>query len=137
MLCRSPPCVEPFDCSKYELILSPFIPICQVGDINARVLAMLDDAHAQSFGEPEPTQVKMTATEGKAILVSGHDLIDLETLLKQTEGTGVNVYTHGEMLPAHGYPGLKKVRSYISVNAMITFDNSIAASSHIIHALFF
>mmetsp|Transcript_8370 Transcript_8370/g.15191 ORF Transcript_8370/g.15191 Transcript_8370/m.15191 type:complete len:603 (+) Transcript_8370:256-2064(+) len=80
----------------------------KVGDISGRVLCMLDDAHASTFGAPEPTAVKMTATEGKAILISGHDLRDLGALLKQTEGTGVNVYTHGEMLPAHGYPGLKK-----------------------------
>ena len=80
----------------------------KVGDVNARILAMLDDAHASTFGDPVPTPVKMTATEGKAILVSGHDMADLDTLLQQTEGTGVNVYTHGEMLPAHGYPGLKK-----------------------------
>lgn len=80
----------------------------RVGDINGRIMAMLDDAHATTFGEPEPTPVKMTATKGKAILVSGHDLVDLEALLEATEGTGVNVYTHGEMLPAHGYPGLKK-----------------------------
>lgn len=85
----------------------------KVGDINGRILAMLDDAHATNFGVPEPTPVKMTATEGKAVLVSGHDLVDLEALLKQTEGTGVNVYTHGEMLPAHGYPGLKKYKHLV------------------------
>jgi hydroxylamine reductase len=79
----------------------------RVGEINTQVLAMLDDAHASTFGEPTPTQVKMTATAGKAILISGHDMADLDALLKQTEGTGVNVYTHGEMLPAHGYPKLK------------------------------
>jgi hydroxylamine reductase len=82
--------------------------VLRVGELNGKVLAMLDDAHASSFGVPEPIEVKVTATEGKAILVSGHDLKDLEELLKQTEGTGVNVYTHGEMLPAHSYPGLKK-----------------------------
>jgi hydroxylamine reductase len=82
--------------------------VLRVGELNGKVLAMLDEAHASTFGVPEPTQVKVTATEGKAILVSGHDLKDLEELLKQTEGTGINVYTHGEMLPAHGYPGLKK-----------------------------
>lgn len=82
--------------------------VLRVGELNGKVLAMLDDAHASHFGVPEPTQVKVTATEGKAILVSGHDLKDLEALLIQTEGTGINVYTHGEMLPAHGYPGLKK-----------------------------
>lgn len=85
----------------------------KVGDINGRILAMLDDAHATNFGVPEPTPVKMTATEGKAVLVSGHDLVDLEALLKQTKGTGVNVYTHGEMLPAHGYPGLKKYKHLV------------------------
>lgn len=84
--------------------------VMKVGEVNAKVLAMLDNAHADSFGVPIPTDVKMTATEGKAILISGHDMVDLDALLKQTEGTGVNVYTHGEMLPAHGYPGLKKVR---------------------------
>lgn len=78
----------------------------KVGEINAKILAMLDDAHASHFGEPEPTQV--TTTEGKAILISGHDLKDLEVLLQQTEGKGINVYSHGEMLPAHAYPGLKK-----------------------------
>jgi hydroxylamine reductase len=79
----------------------------RVGEINAKVLAMLDDAHATTFGVPTPTPVKLTATAGKCILISGHDLADLEALLKQTQGTGVNVYTHGEMLPAHGYPNLK------------------------------
>jgi hydroxylamine reductase len=82
--------------------------VLRVGELNGKVLAMLDEAHASNFGAPEPTQVKVTATEGKCILVSGHDLVDLAELLKQTEGTGINVYTHGEMLPAHSYPGLKK-----------------------------
>ena len=80
----------------------------KVGEVNGRILGMLDGAHNDHFGAPEPTQVKMSATKGKCILISGHDMKDLEALLKQTEGTGVNVYTHGEMLPAHGYPGLKK-----------------------------
>jgi hydroxylamine reductase len=80
----------------------------RVGEINARVLALLDSAHAEKLGAPEPTPVRMTAAAGKAILVSGHDLADLEELLKQTEGKGINVYTHGEMTPAHSYPGLKK-----------------------------
>jgi hydroxylamine reductase len=80
----------------------------EVGSISAAVLAMLDDAHAGAFGAPEPTPVRTTAVEGKAILVSGHDMKDLHALLEQTQGTGINVYTHGEMLPAHAYPGLKK-----------------------------
>jgi len=82
--------------------------VLKVGDISGRVLSMLDDAHASTFGVPEPTPVRITSTEGKAILISGHDMKDLDALLKQTEGAGVNVYTHGEMLPAHGYPSLKK-----------------------------
>ncbi|MFA7172458.1 MAG: hydroxylamine reductase [Kiritimatiellia bacterium] len=78
------------------------------GEVNLRVMELLDAANTGTYGHPEPTQVKITATAGKAILVSGHDLKDLEELLKQTAGKGINVYTHGEMLPALAYPGLKK-----------------------------
>ncbi|WP_337995750.1 hydroxylamine reductase [Oleispirillum naphthae] len=78
------------------------------GEVSVKVLALLDAANTGAFGHPEPTPVRMGAVKGKAILVSGHDLPDLEALLEQTAGTGINVYTHGEMLPAHGYPGLKK-----------------------------
>eukprot|EP00892_Ulva_mutabilis_P000012 jgi/Ulvmu1/10010/UM059_0059.1 len=77
------------------------------GRSNFRVMEMLDAGHNRKFGTPEPTEVAMTPSEGKALLVSGHDLQDLHAVLEQTEGTGVNVYTHGEMLPAHAYPGLK------------------------------
>jgi len=80
----------------------------RVGEVNAKVLALLDKAHANNFGEPVPTPVCVTAVQGKAILVSGHDMADLHELLKQTEGTGINVFTHGEMLPAHSYPELRK-----------------------------
>ncbi|KAL7561787.1 hypothetical protein ACA910_013326 [Epithemia clementina (nom. ined.)] len=79
----------------------------RVGQVNAQVLAALDGAHANTLGIPEPTPARTTAVEGKAILVSGHDMNDLYYLLQQTEGKGVNVYTHGEMLPAHSYPKLK------------------------------
>ncbi len=78
------------------------------GEVNLRVMELLDAANTGAYGHPEPTQVKISATAGKAILVSGHDLKDLEELLKQTEGKGINIYTHGEMLPALAYPGLKK-----------------------------
>lgn len=71
----------------------------RVGEVNGRVMALLDGQHAEHFGAPEPTQCRTTMVEGKAILISGHDMTDLYELLKQTEGTGVNVYTHGEMLP--------------------------------------
>ncbi len=78
------------------------------GKINLKVMELLDTANTGAYGSPVPTQVRIEPVKGKAIVVSGHDLKDLEELLKQTERKGINVYTHGEMLPAHGYPGLKK-----------------------------
>jgi hydroxylamine reductase len=78
------------------------------GQVNLRTMELLDAAHTGRYGHPVPTPVRTTPVKGKAILVSGHDLRDLEALLEQTAGTGINVYTHGEMLPAHGYPGLKR-----------------------------
>ena len=80
----------------------------KVGEVNLKVMGLLDEANTGAYGHPEPTVVRVTPVKGKAILVSGHDLKDLEALLKQTEGKGVNVYTHGEMLPCCAYPGLKK-----------------------------
>jgi hydroxylamine reductase len=80
----------------------------KIGDLNFKVMELLDAANTGAFGHPTPARVRMTARKGKAILISGHDLKDLDELLKQTAGKGVNVYTHGEMLPAHGYPELRK-----------------------------
>jgi len=81
-----------------------------VGETNLKIMGLLDAANTGAYGNPEPTPVRITPKKGKAIVVSGHDLKDLEELLKQTQGTGINVYTHGEMLPAHAYPGLKKYK---------------------------
>jgi hydroxylamine reductase len=78
------------------------------GEINLRTMELLDGANTGTYGHPVPTKVPLGARRGKAILVSGHDLKDLEEILKQTENRGISVYTHGEMLPAHGYPGLKQ-----------------------------
>jgi hydroxylamine reductase len=78
------------------------------GEVNFRAMELLDAGNTGTYGHPVPTSVPLGAKKGKAILVSGHDLKDLELILKQTEGKGINVYTHGEMLPTHGYPGLKK-----------------------------
>jgi hydroxylamine reductase len=78
-----------------------------VGELNYRVMEILDSAHTETFGHPHPAKVRLNACKGKAIVVSGHDLHDLYALLEQTEGLGIQVYTHGEMLPAHGYPKLK------------------------------
>lgn len=80
----------------------------KTGEINFKVMELLDVANTSTYGHPEPTKVRITPVRGKAILVSGHDLKDLEEILKQTEGTGINVYTHGEMLPCNAYPALKK-----------------------------
>jgi len=88
--------------------LLPMVLRC--GEVNLKVMEMLDQANTKTYGHPVPTQVRIEPLKGKAILVSGHDLKDLEALLKQTEGKGINIYTHGEMLPAHGYPELKKYK---------------------------
>jgi hydroxylamine reductase len=79
-----------------------------VGETSGQVLKNLDEAHCSNLGAPEPSQVRMTVMAGKCILVSGHDMMDLYELLKQTQGKGINVYTHGEMQPAHAYPKLKE-----------------------------
>ncbi|CAM9542541.1 unnamed protein product, partial [Phaeothamnion confervicola] len=91
------------DCSVDELLGLAL----KIGTANLKAMELLDDGHTSRFGHPTPTSVRMSGKAGKAILVSGHDLVDLEEVLKRTEGTGIQVYTHGEMLPAHGYPKLK------------------------------
>jgi hydroxylamine reductase len=86
----------------------------KAGALNYRVMELLDEGHTSTFGHPVPTSVRVEPVKGKAIVVSGHDLPDLYALLQQTEGTGVNVYTHGEMLPAHGYPRLKAFKHLVA-----------------------
>ncbi len=85
----------------------------KVGEFNLKVMGMLDAANTGRYGNPEPTKVRITPVAGKAILVSGHDLKDLHDLLEQTEGKGINIYTHGEMLPCHAYPELKKFKHLV------------------------
>jgi hydroxylamine reductase len=82
--------------------------VLKVGEVNLKVMGMLDEGNTSTYGHPEPTEARITPVKGKCILVSGHDLKDLEALLEQTQGTGINIYTHGEMLPCLAYPGLKK-----------------------------
>ncbi|MFZ1875358.1 MAG: hydroxylamine reductase [Chania sp.] len=79
-----------------------------IGKMNFNVMAILDRGETLAYGDPQPSSVNVRPVAGKAILISGHDLQDLRLLLEQTEGTGINVYTHGEMLPAHAYPELRK-----------------------------
>ncbi len=86
--------------------------VLKCGEINLRAMELLDAGNTGKYGHPVPTSVPLAPKEGKAILVSGHDLMDMEMILKQTEGKGINVYTHGEMLPTHGYPGLKKYEHF-------------------------
>lgn len=82
--------------------------IMEFGQVNLKCLALLDEANTSVFGQPVPTRVTKTIKKGPFIVVTGHDLLDLKQLLEQTEGKGVDIYTHGEMLPCHGYPELKK-----------------------------
>lgn len=82
--------------------------VLEVGEINLKCMALLDKANTETYGAPTPTEVSLTLEKGPFIVISGHDLYDLKQLLEQTKDKGVNIYTHGEMLPAHGYPELKK-----------------------------
>ncbi|MDS0787760.1 hydroxylamine reductase [Proteus vulgaris] len=84
-----------------------------IGQMNFRIMAILDKGETQAYGNPTPVTVNVRPVAGKAILISGHDLKDLQMLLEQTEGKGINIYTHGEMLPAHGYPELKKYKHLV------------------------
>ncbi|MHC4540652.1 MAG: hydroxylamine reductase [Planctomycetota bacterium] len=96
-----------FDLNRHlELVL-------KAGEMNLRVMEMLDKAHTSAFGNPTPATVPSGTKAGPGIVVTGHDLLDLQELLKQTEGKGINVYTHGETLPAHGYPELRKFKHLV------------------------
>jgi hydroxylamine reductase len=82
--------------------------VMELGNVNLRCMELLDAANTGAYGDPVPTEVSTCIEAGPFIVISGHDLRDLKLLLEQTEGKGINIYTHSEMLPAHGYPGLKK-----------------------------
>jgi hydroxylamine reductase len=102
--------VAPLDKS---LGLNDFVGLAmKCGEINIRAMELLDAGNTEIYGHPVPTKVPLGAKKGKAIAVSGHDLQDLEAILKQSEGKGINVYTHGEMLPTHAYPKLKQYKHF-------------------------
>ena len=82
--------------------------VMKVGEVNLKCMALLDKANTETYGHPAPTTVSLTVEKGPFIVITGHDLQDLQLLLEQTEGKGINIYTHGEMLPAHAYPELNK-----------------------------
>ena len=94
----------------------------KAGAINIKTMKLLKDAHIKTYGDPVPTQVQTGTVKGPGILVTGHSLKALEELLKQTEGTGINIYTHSEMLPAHGYPELKKYKHLVGNLGKAWFD---------------
>ncbi len=87
--------------------------VLKCGQINLKAMELLDSANTETYGHPEPTKVRVTPVKGKCVVVSGHDLKDLEELLKQTAGKGINVYTHGEMLPCNAYPKLKRYKHLV------------------------
>ena len=100
--------------TKEDPTIDELLGMClKCGEVNLRAMELLDAANTGAYGHPVPTPVRITPVKGKAILVSGHDLKDLAELLRQTEGKGINIYTHGEMLPCHGYPGLKKYKHLV------------------------
>lgn len=92
------------------------------GMANLKAMRLLKNAHIERYGEPQPTKVRTGTIKGYGIVVTGHDLRVLEEILKQTEGTGINIYTHGELLPAHGYPGLRKYSHLIGNLGKSWFD---------------
>jgi len=96
-----------FDLQRYIALL------LKAGEMNLRAMEMLNNAHTSRFGNPTPVKVPRGTKAGPGIVVTGHDLLDLCELLKQTEGKGINVYTHGEMLPAHGYPQIRKFKHLV------------------------
>lgn len=105
-----------FDPSKFvELAL-------EAGNMNIKTMQLLKKAYIESYGEPVPVEVPVGAIKGPGILATGHSLKALEELLKQTEGKGINVYTHSELLPAHGYPGLKKYKHLVGQLGGAWFD---------------
>ena len=94
---------------SYDVEMEDLLPVVlEVGEVNLKCMALLDQANTSAYGTPVPTKVPLTIEKGPFIVITGHDLKDLELLLEQTKEKGINIYTHGEMLPAHAYPELKK-----------------------------
>ena len=99
--------------------------LMECGQVNLRAMELLDEGHTSRYGHPRPTPVPLGHRPGKAILVSGHDIHDLEALLEQSAGKGIDVYTHGEMLPAHGYPKLKERFPHLYAHYGTAWQNQI------------
>ena len=115
----------------YEESVERLLPtVLKVGEINLKCMALLDKANTETYGTPEPIDVTLTVEKGPFIVVTGHDLKDLQLLLEQTEGKGINIYTHGEMLPAHAYPLLKKF-SHLKGNFGTAWQNQQKEFDHL------
>ncbi len=100
------------------------------GQMNIKTMQLLKKAHIETYGEPVPTEVPTGTVKGRGIVATGHSLKALEELLKQTEGTGINVYTHSELLPAHGYPGIKKYPHLVGQLGKAWFDQRTTFSKY-------
>ena len=101
--------VKALDAIGHDWGMNELLPIVmETGQVNLKCMALLDKANTETYGTPSPVNVSTGIEKGPFIVITGHDLRDLELLLQQTEGKGINIYTHGEMLPAHGYPELRK-----------------------------
>lgn len=102
------------DLDRTDICLEAWVQrTLKVGEVNYQTLELLDAGHTERYGHPQPTPVPLNVKAGKALLVSGHDLVQLEAVLRQTADTGITVYTHGELLPAHGYPKLKQAYPHL------------------------
>ena len=110
--------------------------IMELGQVNLKCMALLDRAHTTAFGIPEPVKVSLKVEKGPFIVITGHDLLDLKQLLEQTEGKGINVYTHGEMLPAHAYPELRKFK-HLKGNYGTAWQNQQKEFSHLPAPVFY
>lgn len=120
-----------------EMDMDNLLPIVlEVGEVNLKCMELLDKANTTSYGTPSPTTVPLTIEKGPFIVISGHDLKDLELLLEQTNGKGINIYTHGEMLPAHAYPQLKKY-SHLKGNFGTAWQNQQKEFDNIPGAILF
>jgi len=102
----------------------------EAGQANLKTMSLLKKAHIETYGEPTPTQVQTGTVKGHGIIVTGHSLKCLEELLKQTEGTGINVYTHSELLPAHGYSGLRKYKHLVGNLGKAWYDQRQLFARH-------
>ncbi len=110
--------------------------LMEFGEANLKCMALLDAANTSAYGHPIPARVTTNIEKGPFIVVSGHDLLDLKQLLEQTQGKGINIYTHGEMLPAHGYPTLKRY-SHLKGNFGTAWQNQQKEFEHVPGAFLF